>query len=101
MPYFTTVRARLRDADPAAAREHHNRIVAKLTPGTKALGGTGHSAFGNPQDPRDFLAMDNWDSIEGLQKFMGDPAVQQEIGSLFEGPPEVTVWSAREGWTTF
>jgi hypothetical protein len=32
---------------------------------------------------------------------MGDPSVQQEIGSLFEGPPDVTVWAEREGWRAY
>jgi quinol monooxygenase YgiN len=101
MGYMTTVRARLRNPDQAAAMQHHNDIVAKLRPQGEPLGGVGHSTFAKADDPRDFLALDRWDSMEGLQKFMGDPAVQQEIGSLFEGPPEVTVWATRDGWTAY
>jgi hypothetical protein len=58
-------------------------------------------AFGNAQDPREFLAIDRWDSLEGLMQFMGTQSVQQDMGSMFDGPPEVTVWAEREGWTTF
>ncbi len=101
MGYMTTVRARLRDADQAVAMQHHNEIVAKLWPMGQPLGAVGHTTFAKADDPRDFLALDRWDSIEGLQKFMGDPAVQQEIGSLFDGPPEVTVWATREEWTAY
>jgi quinol monooxygenase YgiN len=101
MGYMTTVRARLRNPDQGAAMQHHNDIVAKLRPQGEPLGGVGHSTFAKADDPRDFLALDRWDSMEGLQKFMGDPAVQQEIASLFEGPPEVTVWAARDGWTAY
>jgi len=45
--------------------------------------------------------MDTWDSLEGMQKTYGDPTIQAEIGGLFESPPEVKVWSPRDGWTTF
>ena len=101
MSYITTVRARLRDADPAAALAHHNEVVGRLRPQGTPLGGVSHMVFANAQDPQEFLAVDRWDSIEGLQKFMGDPSVQQEIGSLFEGMPDVTVWAVRDGWTSY
>src|SRR5262245_20194144 len=99
--YITTVRARLREADPTAAMEQHNGIVGRLQPQGEPLGATGHMVFGNAQDPREFLAIDSWNSIEGLQQFMGDPSVQAEIGGMFDGQPEVTVWAARDGWSTF
>ena len=101
MPFYTTVRARLKDADPQAAMEAHNGVVARIIGTTQANGGSGHKVFANVEDPADFLAMDTWDSMEGMQKSYGDPTIQAEIGSLFEGPPEVKVWSPREGWTTF
>ncbi len=101
MGYITTVRARLRDAEPAAAMEQHNSIVDRLRPRGTPLGGVGHMVFANAQDPREFLAIDRWENVEGLQQFMGDPSVQQEIGSLFEGPPDVTVWAEREGWRSY
>lgn len=101
MPFYTTVRARLKDADPQAAMEAHNTVVAQLRPGNAELGGVGHRVYANAQDPQEFLALDTWESMEGLQQAFGDPATQQQIGSLFDGPPEVTIWTAREGWTAF
>lgn len=101
MPVYTTVRGRLKDADPQAAMEAHNSIVAQLRSRNAELGGTGHRVFANVQDPGEFLAMDTWESMEGLQQAFGDPATQQTIGSMFEGQPEVTIWSPREGWTAF
>jgi quinol monooxygenase YgiN len=101
MSYITTVRARLRDADPAAAQERHNGIVARLRPTLEPAGGIGHMVFANAQDPGEFLAVDRWETIEALQRFMGDPSVQQEIGSLFDGPPDVSVWAVRDGWTAY
>ncbi len=101
MALITTVRGRLRDSDPAAARDLHNRIVVGLRPKGTPLGGTGHMVFGNAQDPGEFLAIDRWESMDGLQTFMGDASVQAEIGSLFDGPPQVTVWTEREGWRAY
>jgi hypothetical protein len=100
MSYITTVRARLRDADPEAAMERHNGIVARLRPNLEPKGGTSHMVFANSEDPQEFLAVDRWDSQEGLAALQ-DPAVQGEIASLFDGPPQVTVWKVREGWTAY
>lgn len=101
MPFYTTVRARLKHADVQDAMDAHNGVVSRIVDTTKANGGSGHRVFANPEDPRDFLAMDTWESLEGMQKSYGDPTIQAEIGSLFESPPEVKVWAPREGWTTF
>ena len=101
MALITKVQGRLRSDDPTIAMEEHDRIVDKLTPGTRANGGVGHMVFANAADPREFLAIDRWESIEGLQKFMGDPSVQAEIGGMFDGQPDVTVWIPREGWRSF
>ncbi len=101
MAYITTVRAKLRDADPDAAMKHHNEIVDRLRPRGEPFGGVGHSTFADTGDAQEFLAIDRWTSIEGLQQFMTDPSVQREIGSLFEGPPQITIWSEREGWRAY
>ena len=101
MPVFaTTVRARLRDADPEAAKARHNAIVAKLRPMLEPMGGTGHMVFANAEDPQEFLAMDRWESEAALAA-LRDPAVQAEIASLFDGPPQVTVWAVRDGWSAY
>ena len=98
--FITTVRAKLRDADPAAAQEAHNGIVGRLRPQLEPKGGSSHMVFANAQDPREFLAIDRWDSEEGLAALQ-DPAIQAEIASLFDGPPQVTVWAPRDGWTAY
>lgn len=91
MGYITTVRARLREPDPTGAMAQHNSILGRLRPRGEPLGGVGHMVFANAQDPREFLAVDRWETIEGLRSFMGGSAVQAEIGALFDGPPDVTV----------
>jgi hypothetical protein len=101
MPFYTTVRGRLSNADPKTAMEVHNGIVARVTPRNEQLGATGHRVFANVQDPMEFLALDTWENVEGLQQAFGNPDTQAEIGSMFDGAPEVTIWSPREGWTAF
>lgn len=101
MAYITTVRGRLRSSDPDEAMRLHNEIVDRLRPRGEPLGGVGHHTFVDPSDPQSFLAVDDWSTVEGLQQFMADPSVQAEIGRLFDGPPDVTVWAAREGWRAY
>lgn len=64
------------------------------------MGSTAHTAFLNSQDRREFLAIDEWDNPEGIQKLYGDPQTQQEIGKMFDGMPEVVVWVA-SGWSGY
>jgi hypothetical protein len=101
MPFYTIVRGRLNRADPASALELHNAIVAGLRPRNEPLGGVGHRVFANVGDPQEFLAMDTWATMEGLQEAFGNPDTQAQMGSMFDGPPDVTIWSPREGWTAF
>lgn len=101
MQYITIVRGRLKDADLDAARDLHNSIVDSVRPRTEPMGSVGHQAYAEPQDPGSFVAIDRWSSIEGLQQFMSDPGVVQQIGSMFDGPPDVTVLAEREGWRAF
>jgi quinol monooxygenase YgiN len=101
MQYITIVRGRLKDADQDAARDAHNSIVDALRPRSEPMGAVGHQAYADPQDPVSFVAIDRWSNVEGLQQFLGDPAVQAQLGSMFDGAPEVSVLAEREGWRAF
>lgn len=99
MKIIVTVRGRLK-GDEAQAQRDHDATVDKLSPIGRSIGSVGHQAYLNPQDRREFLAMDTWTSMDGLQKFMSDPNTAAEIGKLFENPPDVTVW-VESGWRSF
>jgi len=101
MQYITIVRGRLKDADQAAAQKSHDTIVDALRPRGEPMGAVGHQAYVDPQDPGGFVAIDRWSNIEGLQQFLGDPSVQAQLGSMFDGQPDVTVLAEREGWRAF
>ena len=97
MQFITIVRGRLRDADQGAARDAHNAKTGRTRDTLEA----GHQAYGDPQDSGAFVAIDRWSNIEGLQQFLGNPNVQERLGSMFDGQPEVSVLAEREGWRAF
>ena len=101
MQYITIVRGTLKDADQDAARDAHNAIVDSLPPRSEPKGAVGHQAYVDPGDPTKFVAVDRWSNMDGLQEFLGDPSVQQQLGSMFAGQPEVSVLAEREGWRAF
>jgi quinol monooxygenase YgiN len=101
MQYITIVRGRLKDTDQDAARDAHNAIVDALRPQSEPLGAVGHQAYVDPQDPMSFVAVDRWSNMDGLQQFLGNPNTQQQLGSMFDGAPEVSVLAEREGWRAF
>jgi hypothetical protein len=102
MKYIVTVRGRLKATDPKEAQMGHDATVDRLSPIGRPLGSVGHMVFLNPQDPREFLAIDTWQSLEGLQKFMADAADPgAAIAALFEGQPDIAMWGEAEGWRSF
>jgi quinol monooxygenase YgiN len=101
MQYITIVRGRLKGSDQDASRDQHNSIVDSLRPRSEPMGAAGHQAYVDPQDPGSFVAIDRWSNMEGLQTFIGDPGVQAQLGSMFDGPPDVTILAEREGWRAF
>jgi len=91
MRYIVTVRAMLK-GDEKEAQKVHDATVAKVSPLGKSMGSTSHQAYLNTQNRKEFLAIDVWDNLEGIQKLYSDPNLATEFGKLFEGQPEVTVW---------
>jgi hypothetical protein len=83
----------MKETDADKARDVHNSIFARLDPIGEALGGIGHQTFLNPENSREFLAVDTWPDMDSLQKFMGHPANPAAgIAEMFEGQPDITVW---------
>ncbi len=102
MKFVVTVRGKLKGAGSAQDREGHNATVDRLSAISKPLGALGHQAYLNPQNPGEFLAVDTWGSMDGLQKFMADAANPgAAIAALFDGQPDITVWAEAEGWRAF
>ena len=100
MKYITVVRGKLKAADEKQSQMVHNATIDKLSPMSKPMGGIGHRAYLGQQNHQEFLAVDTWDNLEGLQKLYSDPNLAAEFGKLFDGLPEVTIWAETDwsGW---
>ena len=99
MRYIVVVRGKLKGS-AADAGKAHDEIVAKVSPMGKSMGNTSHQAYLNVQDRGDFLAIDFWDNMEGIQKLYSDPNLEAEFAKMFDGQPDVTIW-ANSGWLQF
>jgi len=100
MKYITVVRGQLKSASQQEAQAIHDAILEQLPAVGRPLGAIGHMPYLNPQNPKEFLAIDTWSNLEGLQKFMSDPKVGEAFGNLFDGTPDVTIWG-ESGWSSF
>jgi quinol monooxygenase YgiN len=99
MNYITVVRGTLKGS-PAEAQKGHDATVEQLSAMTRPMGAVGHRPHLNPQNPKEFLAIDTWNNLEGLQNFMSNPDVASQLGSLFEGQPDISIW-AESDWASF
>ena len=96
MKYVVTVRGMLKAADEKQSQATHDATIDKIGPMGRSMGNVGHQAYLNPQNRREFLAVDTWDNMEGPQKLLADPALGAEFAMLFDGQPQVTFWAAAD-----
>ena len=99
MKYTATIRARLRKDQPAS-KAFHDQVTGATKDAAKQAGDLTHRVLLDPQDPTAFLGIDEWSTLEGLQKFAGSPEIRKFFGDLFEGEPEVRVW-VDSGWNAW
>lgn len=98
--HITVVRGRLKADSVADNHAVHDAIYEPLKALGTSLSAIGHTAYLNPHDPREFLAVDTWTTLEGPQRLFNNPTVAAEFERLFEGQPEITFWSDA-GWASF
>jgi quinol monooxygenase YgiN len=91
-----TIRARLK-AEPATIQAIHDQVTAATKEMARQAGDISHIVYLDPQDRRQFLGIDTWQSAEQAQAFAGSPQIQEFFGQMFEGRPEVKVW-VDPGW---
>jgi quinol monooxygenase YgiN len=96
MAVTITIRARLK-GDTESMQKVHDQVTGATKEMAKQAGDISHIVYLNPQDRRDFFGIDTWQSAEQAQAFAGSPQIQEFFGRLFEGEPEVKVWS-ESGW---
>src|SRR5262245_3009229 len=93
---LVTIKARLRD-DPDAIKQIHDQVTSATNEMALQAGDLSHRVCLNPQDRRDFLGIDEWQSAEAVQAFSANPQIQEFFSQMFEGAPEVTIWEG-SGW---
>lgn len=96
MAVTITIRARLK-GDASSIRKIHDEVTGATKEMARQAGDLTHVVYLNPQDNRDFLGMDTWQSAEQAQAFAGSPQIQEFFANMFEGAPEVTIW-VESGW---
>ena len=96
MAVLVTIRGRLRD-HPEVIRKIHDEVTAATKEMALQAGDISHRVYLNPQDGRDFLGVDEWQSAEAVQAFSANPQIQEFFGQMFEGMPEITIWE-EAGW---
>ena len=91
MKYTVSIRGRLRGG-AKQAKELHDRVTRATKDQAKQAGDLTHKVFLDPQDPLAFFGIDEWSSVESLQRFAGSPEIKKFFADLFESEPEVRVW---------
>jgi len=99
MAVTITIRARLK-ADPQSVQKIHDEVTAATRDMARQAGDISHVVYLSAQDQRDFLGIDTWQSAEQAQAFAGSPQIVEFFGRMFEGQPEVMIWTD-PGWNTW
>ena len=102
--FTALVRGTLKD-DVAGSKALHDKVVGGARKQSMADGDVGHEPLLNkdaqPGSPLAFLSIDRWTSLDGFEAFVASPPVVDFIGAFYAGAPDVSVWTARPGWTTW
>ncbi len=96
MSYIVTVHGMLKGKNEKASKELHDATAAQAKILGKSLGNVSHHAYLNPENPKEFFDVDQWDdNLEGLKKF-SDPGMAKVMGELFEAPPEIHIYADKD-----
>lgn len=108
--FLLTIRGTLSPATLEEARQVHNMTAGDPNgvAAAKSLGDVSHMVYipvdhdghEKPKGAGEFLIMDQWTSIEGLNTFFADKHVQ-EGGAMIFTERDPVVWSAAQGFTSY
>ena len=108
--YLLTIRGTLSPATLEAARKVHNQTAGNPdgVAAAKSLGDVSHMVYvpmqhdghAKTKGAGEFLIMDLWHSMEGLNTFFADKHVQ-EGGAVIFSERDPVVWAPAEGFTSF
>jgi hypothetical protein len=108
--YLLTIRGTLSPDTLEAARKIHNQTAGDpaSVAAAKSLGDVSHmvyipmqhNGYAKTEGAGEFLIMDLWYSMEGLNTFFADKQVQQG-GDMIFSQRDPVVWAPAEGFTSF
>jgi hypothetical protein len=104
--FLLSIRGTLSSPTLEAARKIHNSTAgAPANVATaQSLGDVSHMVHVPMDKPEtgagEFLILDIWNSMEGLNKFFANPTVQEQAGQIFTQRDPV-VWAAAEGFVSY
>jgi hypothetical protein len=108
--FLITIRGTLSPATLEEARKVHNMTAGDPNgvAAAKSLGDVSHMVYipldhdghDQPAGAGEFLIMDQWTSIEGLNTFFADKHVQ-EGGAMIFTERDPVVWAAAQGFTSY
>ncbi len=103
--YTAYVHGPLAKDDLGAAQADHDQLVTGSQAAAVAAGDLGHHVLlgtGEAGGSRDeFLALDEWQSLDGPHAVYGDPKFQAAFGALFASPVRPELFQRRPDWRTW
>ena len=104
--FLLAIRGTLASPTLEAARKLHNSTAGHPAnvSAAKSLGDVSHMVHVPMEKPKkgagEFLILDIWNSMDGINKFFANPTVQEQAGQIFTERDPV-VWSAAEGFASY
>jgi hypothetical protein len=104
--FLLSIRGALASPTLEAARKLHNSTAGAPAniAAAKSLGDVSHMVYVPLEAPKkgagEFLILDIWNSMEGLNNFFANPTVQEQAGQIFTQRDPV-VWTAAQGFDSY
>jgi quinol monooxygenase YgiN len=103
--YLLSIRGTLAPASLEAARAIHNQTAGhpQSIAAAQSLGDLSHMVYVPTEqqgdDAGEFLILDIWNSMDGLNSFFANPHVQEQAGQIFSSRAPF-VWAPASGFST-
>jgi len=104
--YLLAIRGTLAPSTLEAARAIHNETAGapENAAAAQALGDLSHMVYVPLDQPQagagEFLILDLWNNLEGLNQFFANPQVQEQAGRIFSARDPV-VWAPADGFLSY
>ena len=105
-PYLLAIRGTLAPSTLEAARTIHNETAGAPpnVAAAKALGDLSHMVYvpleHSETGAGEFLILDLWNNLDGLNQFFANPQVQEQAGRIFDTRDPV-VWAPADGFASY